>query len=100
MQNMHRFVLKDSIFLLAAGMQIVYGVVYSLLTLAGQGANEPTTLYYRKKMAVNLLGLLGTGILLGLYAYSVILPPPLSPNQQPESIEVSGVLPRLLKSLQ
>lgn len=90
--------LEYSIFLLvAAGMQIVYGVVYSLLTLAGQGANEPTNLYYRKKMAVNLFGLLGTGILLGLYAYSVILPPPLSPNQQPESIEVSGVLAKAIE---
>ncbi len=59
--------LEYSIFLLvAAGMQIVYGVVYSLLTLTGQGANEPTSLYYRKKMVVNLFGLVGTGILLGL----------------------------------
>jgi hypothetical protein len=90
--------LEYSIFLLvAAGMQVVYGVVYTLLTLTGQGANEPAYLYYRKKMAVNIFGLVGTGILLGLYAYSVILPPPLSPNDQPESIGVSGILAKAIE---
>jgi hypothetical protein len=90
--------LEYSIFLLvAAGMQVVYGVVYTLLTLTGQGANEPASLYYRKKMAVNIFGLVGTGILLGLYAYSVILPPPLSPNDQPESIGVSGILAKAIE---
>jgi hypothetical protein len=90
--------LEYSIFLLvAAGMQIVYGVVYTLLTLTGQGANEPASLYYRKKTAVNLFGLVGTGILLGLYAYSVILPPPLSPNDQPESVEISGILAKSIE---
>jgi hypothetical protein len=43
-------------------------------------------------MAVNLFGLIGTGILLGLYAYSVILPPPLSPNDEPEDIGIAGIL--------
>ena len=90
--------LEYSIFLLvAAGMQVVYGIVYTLLTLTGQGAKEPAFLYYRKKMAVNLFGLVGTGILLGLYAYSVILPPPLSPNDQPESIEVAGILAKAIE---
>jgi hypothetical protein len=85
--------LEYSIFLLvAAGMQIVYGVVYTLLTLTGQGANESYRQYHQKKLAVNLFGLVGTGILLGLYAYSVILPPPLSPNDQPENIGVAGIL--------
>jgi hypothetical protein len=90
--------LEYSIFLLvAAGMQVVYGVVYTLLTLTGQGANEPASLYYRRKMAVNIFGLIGTGVLLGLYAYSVILPPPLSPNNQPESIGVSGILAKAIE---
>ncbi len=90
--------LEYSIFLLvAAGMQIVYGVVYTLLTLTGQGANEPAFLYYRKKMAINLFGLVGSGILLVLYAYSVILPPPLSPNNQPESIGVAGILAKAIE---
>jgi hypothetical protein len=92
--------LEYSIFLLvAAGIQIVYGVVYSLLTLTGQGAGEPASLYYRKKMAVNLFGLVGTGILLGLYAYSVILPPPLSPTDQPESVGLAGILAKAIEVL-
>ena len=90
--------LEYSIFLLvAAGMQVVYGVVYTLLTLTGQGSNEPASLYYRKKMAINLFGLVGTGILLGLYAYSVILPPPLSPNNEPESIDIAGILAKAIE---
>ena len=77
--------IEYSIFLLvAAGMQIVYGVAYTLLTLTGRGANESARQYYQKKVAVNLFGLVGTGILIGLYAYAVMLPPPLSPNNQPE----------------
>jgi hypothetical protein len=85
--------LEYSIFLLvAAGMQIVYGIVYTLLTLTGQGANESYHQYRQKKLAVNIFGLVGTGILIGLYAYSVILPPPLSPNDQAEDIDVAGIL--------
>ncbi len=90
--------IEYSIFLLvAAGMQIVYGVTYTLLTLTGQGTNEPAQIYYRKKVAVNLFGLLGTGILIGLYAYSVTLPPPLSPNNQPESIDLGGILAKSIE---
>ena len=48
-------------------MQIVYGVVYTLLTLTGQGVNESAHQYHQKKVAVNLFGLVGTGILIGLY---------------------------------
>jgi hypothetical protein len=90
--------LEYSIFLLvAAGMQIVYGVLYTLLTLAGVGANESAHKYYQKKLAVNLFGLIGTGILLGLYAYSVILPPPLSPNAEPEDIDFAGILAKSIE---
>lgn len=90
--------LEYSIFLLvAAGMQVVYGIVYTLLTLTGQGSNEPASLYYRKKMAINLFGLVGTGILLALYAYSVILPPPLSPTNEPESIGIAGILAKAIE---
>jgi hypothetical protein len=90
--------LEYSIFLLvAAGMQIVYGVVYTLLTLGGQAANESAQKYYQKKIAVNLFGLVGTGILIGLYAYSVILPPPLSPNDRPESIDIAGILAKSIE---
>ncbi len=85
--------IEYSIFLLvAAGMQIAYGIAYTLLTLAGQAANESVHKYYQKKVAVSLFGLVGTSVLIGLYLYSIILPPPLSPNNQPESIDVGGIL--------
>jgi hypothetical protein len=90
--------LEYSIFLLvAAGMQIVYGVAYTLLTLAGRAANESAHKYYQKKVAVNLFGLVGTGVLIALYAYSVILPPPLSPNDRPESIDIAGILAKAIE---
>jgi hypothetical protein len=90
--------LEYSIFLLvAAGMQIVYGVSYTLLTLAGLGANESAEKYYQKKLAVNLFGLIGTSILLVLYAYSVTLPPPLSPNDEPEDIDFAGILAKSIE---
>jgi hypothetical protein len=90
--------LEYSIFLLvAAGMQIVYGVLYTLLTLAGPGANESAQKHYQKKLVVNLFGLIGTGILLGLYAYSVTLPPPLSPNEEPEDIDFAGILAKSIE---
>ena len=90
--------LEYSIFLLvAAGMQIVYGVLYTILTLAGPAAKESSHKYYQKKLAVNLFGLIGTGILLGLYAYSVILPPPLSPNDEPEDVDFAGILAKSIE---
>jgi hypothetical protein len=90
--------LEYSIFLIVAGVvQIVYGVIYTLLTLVGQGTNESPSQYYRKTVAVNLFGLVGTGVLLGLYAYAVTLPPPLSPNNEPEDIDVAGILAKSIE---
>jgi hypothetical protein len=43
-------------------------------------------------MAVNLFGFIGTAVLVGLYIYVVIFPPPLSPTNQPEEIEIAGIL--------
>ena len=36
-------------------------------------------------MAVNLFGFIGTAVLVGLYTYSVIYPPPLSPINKTRS---------------
>lgn len=86
--------LEYSIFLIVAGgMQVTYGILYTLLTLSAttSGSASPHD-HYRKTMAVNLFGLLGTAVLLGLYAYSVTLPPPLSPTGQPEDIDIAGIL--------
>jgi hypothetical protein len=94
--------IEYSIFLLAAGAsQIAYSVLYVLLTIteesiAGQG-RESARAYYRKSVIVNLFGLIGSSVLLGLYAYSVILPPPLSPSNVPEDVDLSGILDKSLE---
>jgi hypothetical protein len=89
-----------SIFLLAAaGAQITYGVLYFLIMLSkpfyeisDQQQQEVIKSTYRYNMAVNLFGFVGTAVLVGLYIYVVIYPPPLSPTNQPEEIEIAGVL--------
>lgn len=86
--------LEYSIFLIVAGgMQVTYGIMYLMLSLVGPttGRAMPGS-HYRKTVAVNLFGLVGTAILLGLYVYSVTLPPPLSPNDRPEDVDFAGIL--------
>ncbi|HZA07533.1 MAG TPA: hypothetical protein VE619_07510 [Nitrososphaeraceae archaeon] len=95
--------IEYSIFLLTAGAsQIAYSMLYVLLTIAGEAADdksrESARSYYRKSVAVNLFGLVGSAILLGLYMYSVILPPPLSPNNAPEDIDIGGILDKTLEA--
>lgn len=95
--------IEYSIFLITAGgMQIVYGVVYTLLVLTGELKSRDRSVaaereFYRKTVAVNIFGLVGTAILLGLYAYAVIFPPPLSPNNQPEDVDASGILAKSIE---
>lgn len=91
--------LEYSIFLIVAGgMQVTYGILYTLLTLtaATSGRTRPHE-HYRNTVAVNLFGLVGTAVLLGLYAYSVTLPPPLSPTGQPEHVDVAGILAKAIE---
>lgn len=86
--------LEYSIFLIAAGgMQVTYGVLYTMLTLyaSTSGKANPKE-HYRKTVATNLFGLIGTAVLIGLYIYSVTFPPPLSPTNKPEDVDVAGVL--------
>jgi hypothetical protein len=91
--------LEYSIFLIAAGgMQVTYGILYTLLTLTAStsGRARPQE-HYRKTVAVNLFGLVGTAVLIGLYAYSVTLPPPLSPTGLPEDIDFAGILSKAVE---
>jgi hypothetical protein len=88
-----------SIFLLAAaGGQIAYGVLYFLVMLSRPFYEIPIEQFqeikstYRHNMAVNLFGFMGTAVLVGLYIYVVFFPPPLSPINQPEEIETTGIL--------
>ena len=95
--------LEYSIFLLTAGgMQIVYGVIYTLLVMVGEGKGKEPSIraakeYYRKTVGVNIFGLIGTGILLGLYTYVVIFPPPLSPNNLPEDVDAAGIIAKSIE---
>ena len=95
--------IEYSIFLLAAGAsQIAYSMLYVLLTITSESVSvgknrELAKSYYRKTVAVNLFGLVGSAVLLGLYTYSVILPPPLSPNNVPEDVDIGGILDKALE---
>jgi hypothetical protein len=94
--------IEYSIFLLAAGAsQIAYSMMYVLLTIASESildkSREFAKSYYRKSVIVNLFGLVGSAILLGLYTYSVIFPPPLSPNNVPEDVDLGGILDKALE---
>ena len=91
-----------SVFLLTAGVaQIAYGISYVLISLTNESIyyknKDFVMTYYRKTVILNLFGLLGTGVLLGLYTYSVIFPPPLSPANEPEAIDLAGVLDKSLE---
>src|ERR671918_1489933 len=91
-----------SIFLLAAsGGQIAYGILYFLVMLSKpfyevSAANEIRSTYLNN-MTVNLFGFFGTAVLVGLYIYVLLYPPPLSPTNQPEEIEIAGVLAKSLE---
>lgn len=81
------------IFLITAGgMQVSYGMMYIMLTLTSEAGAKRTRHYYRKTVALNLFGMAGTAVLVGLYTYSVIFPPPLSPIDQPEAVSIEGIL--------
>ena len=88
--------LEYSIFLLiAAIMQIIFGVMYVSLTIFGSPKKQTiksAKSYYRNTKKINIFGLIGTAILVGLYIYTIIYPPPLAPNDEPEEIDFSGVL--------
>lgn len=94
--------IEYSIFLLAAASaQLVYGVVYVLMTLTTE-LNSIRSVgiakaYYKKSVILNLFGLIGSSVLLGLYIYSVALPPPLSPINRPEAVDVAGILDKSLE---
>ena len=53
--------------------------------------------YYKKSAVLNLFGLIGSSVLLGLYIYSVVLPRPLSPINRPEAVDVAGILDKSLE---
>jgi hypothetical protein len=94
--------IEYSIFLLAAASaQFAYGIVYIIMTLATDLDSIRNVgiakIYYKKSVILNLFGLIGSSVLLGLYIYSVTLPPPLSPINRPEAVDVAGILDKSLE---
>jgi hypothetical protein len=94
--------IQYSIFLLtAAAAQFAYGIVYVLMTLTVEldsiRSIRIAKEYYKKSVILNLFGLIGSSVLLGLYIYSVVLPPPLSPINRPEAVDVAGILDKSLE---
>lgn len=86
--------LEYSIFLLAAAAtQVAFGTFYVLMTIVQPNTNSRQSVlsHYNKAMLLNVIGIVGTAVLLGLYTYTVIFPPPLSPNDQAEEIEFDGI---------
>jgi hypothetical protein len=86
-----------SIFLMAAaGAQIAYGILYILINFAEDPyiGNKWNLILseYKKRLALNLFGFIGTSVLIGLYAYSVVVAPPLSPDNKPENVDIAGIL--------
>ena len=86
-----------SVFLMAAaGAQVAYGILYILINFsieAYSGNNRNLILsQYKKRVVLNLFGFIGTCVLIGLYAYSVVVAPPLSPDNKAESIDIAGIM--------
>ena len=95
--------IEYSIFLFTAGAaQFAYGIVYVLISLnESKIPNDIASVrkHYRKTAVLNMFGLIGSSVLLGLYLYSVVLPPPLSPNNVAEQVEVAGVLAKATEAI-
>jgi hypothetical protein len=95
--------IEYSIFLFTAGAaQFAYGIVYVLISLnESKIPNDIASVrkHYRKTAVLNMFGLIGSSVLLGLYLYSVVLPPPLSPNNVAEQVDVAGVLAKSTEAI-
>jgi len=93
--------IEYSIFLIVAGVaQVSYGLMYILLTMVGADESRLNPRrYYRKTVILNLFGMIGTAVLLGLYAYAITFPPPLSPNPVPEDVDLAGILAKSAEAI-
>jgi len=86
--------LEYSVFLLAAAAtQVAFGTFYVLMTIIQPTlrSKQSVITHYNKTVLLNVIGFIGTAVLLGLYLYVVIFPPPLSPDNRPEEIELEGI---------
>lgn len=97
--------LEYSIFLIsAAGGQLFYGLSYIFLIFSDDKLTIKKTdkkyiskEYYKKSLILNYIGLVGSLVLIFLFLYSVIFPPPLSPTPHPEDVDIAGVIDKALE---
>ncbi|KEQ55794.1 hypothetical protein AAA799E16_01938 [Marine Group I thaumarchaeote SCGC AAA799-E16] len=84
--------------LLAAISQIGFGVLFLSILLVNSNISLNELKYsHRRNSLIYLFGLIGSAVLLGLYIYAVIYPPPLSPENHPEHIDVAGIVAKALE---
>lgn len=92
--------IEYSIFLLvAACAQIAFGALYVFTTMYDSDIKSSQSIisHYRNTVLINTIGLIGTAILVGLYIYVIIFPPPLSPDNLPEAIEIEGIFAKAVE---
>jgi len=84
--------------LLAAISQIGFGVLLlSTVLFVPKISRKDLTDSHRKNLAIYLFGLIGSAVLIGLYIYAVSYPPPLSPENHPEHIDIAGISAKALE---
>lgn len=82
--------------LLAAISQVGFGVLF-LVTLLSDSAQKEFRILHGRNAVIYLFGLIGSVVLLGLYLYAITFPPPLSPENHPEHIDIAGIAAKILE---
>lgn len=84
--------------LLTAISQIGFGVlVLSTVLFTPNMSQKELKTTHHKNMVVYLFGIIGSVVLIGLYLYAITFPPPLSPENHPEHIDIAGILAKSLE---
>jgi len=83
--------------LLAAITQIGFGVLFLSTVLIRSTEEKQLTKLYRRNYTINLFGLIGSLVLLILYAYVVNFPAPLSAENRPEEVSLTGIIAKTLE---
>lgn len=83
--------------LLAAISQIGFGVLLLSTVLFVPYTLQKDLNFHRRNFAIYLFGLIGSTVLIGLYIYAVSFPPPLSPENHPEHIDIAGIIAKILE---
>ncbi|MBT8252282.1 MAG: hypothetical protein KJO99_05580 [Nitrosopumilus sp.] len=83
--------------LLAAISQIGFGVLLLSTVLSAPSMLKKDMNFHKRNLVIYLFGLIGSVVLVGLYIYAVSYPPPLSPENHPEHIDMAGIIAKILE---